>query len=457
MSTATTTPSWESWGRAWEVNASTCISTLLILVFCPALVFYFYISCTHFDGALSAPLFAFWEGSLTLTGLFRLLPAPSWTAAGLYAAWLALQLSLYYLPDTLHSLFPRYHGGPCLGADTPAGKRLPYQINGLQAWILSHLAFFLGAYVFHLFSPTIIFDYWGTMLWMANILGTSIALFVYIKAYLFPTVPEDRKFSGNRLYDYYMGIELNPRIGRFDFKLFFNGRPGIVAWTLINFSFMAKQYQLYGHVTNAMLIVNLLQALYVVDFFWNERWYLKTVDIHHDHFGWMLAWGDAVWLPYMYTLQAFYLVYNPVVLSTGYASCVLLLGLTGYGLFRWVNNQKDTFRRADGETLIWGKKPSFIPCTYRVAGGTIRESKLLTSGFWGIARHFNYTADLMGAYAYCLACGFNHLLPYFYAIFLTILLIHRCHRDEHRCHYKYGAAWEKYCREVRYRLIPGIY
>lgn len=58
-----------------------------------------------------------------------------------------------------------------------------------------------------------------------------------------------------------MGIEFNPRIGKwFDFKLFFNGRPGIVAWTLINLSYMAKQQELYGHVTNSMMLVNVLQV-----------------------------------------------------------------------------------------------------------------------------------------------------------------------------------------------------
>lgn len=58
-----------------------------------------------------------------------------------------------------------------------------------------------------------------------------------------------------------MGIEFNPRIGKwFDFKLFFNGRPGIVAWTLINLSYMAKQQELYGHVTNSMILVNVLQV-----------------------------------------------------------------------------------------------------------------------------------------------------------------------------------------------------
>lgn len=58
-----------------------------------------------------------------------------------------------------------------------------------------------------------------------------------------------------------MGIEFNPRLGKwFDFKLFFNGRPGIVGWTLINLSYAAKQQELYGQVTNSMLLLNVLQV-----------------------------------------------------------------------------------------------------------------------------------------------------------------------------------------------------
>ena len=69
------------------------------------------------------------------------------------------------------------------------------------------------------------------------------------------------KFTGNFFYNYMMGIEFNPRIGQwFDFKLFFNGRPGIVAWTLINLSFAAKQRELHGHVTNSMILDNVLQV-----------------------------------------------------------------------------------------------------------------------------------------------------------------------------------------------------
>ena len=134
--------------------------------------------------------------------------------------------------------------------------------------------------------------------------GYVIAAFAYVKAHFWPTHPQDRKFTGSILYDFVMGIELNPRFGKmFDFKLFLNGRPGLVAWTVINMSYAWKQHELHGHVTNSMLLVNFLHLLYVVDYFWNEAWYLHTIDICHDHFGWYYGFGDMAWLPWMYTLQ----------------------------------------------------------------------------------------------------------------------------------------------------------
>lgn len=41
-----------------------------------------------------------------------------------------------------------------------------------------------------------------------------------------------------------------------------------------NLSFMAYQKQLHGYITNSMVIVNILHAFYVVDFFVNEDWYI---------------------------------------------------------------------------------------------------------------------------------------------------------------------------------------
>lgn len=435
----------KTWGRASSVSWPTFIGCLLILTGSPLLVIYFLLSAFYND----ASLWGIWNQNIPFVG-------PSIASLSLFLGWVAFQVGLYLVPDYLHRFIPGYQGGIIDGAVTPAGNKLPYSINGLQAWLISNSLFVLGAFYFNWFSPTILFDYWVELLWTVNIVGFLLAAFVYVKAYRFPSFPEDRKFSGSALYDFYMGIELNPRIGPIDLKLFFNGRPGIVAWTLINFSFACQQYAWYGHVTNSMILVNFFQLLYVLYFFWKEAWYLKTIDIHHDHFGWMLSWGDLVWLPYMYTLQALFLVFNPIELSTPYFYFVLSLGLAGFYIFATSNNQKDQFRK-DPEATIWGKKPECLTCQYRTLDGKTRDSKLLLSGWWGIGRHMNYTGDLLLSLAYSLACGTLSVFPYFYFIFLSILLIHRTLRDEKRMKAKYGSTWDEYTQTVPYRMIPYIW
>ncbi|XP_075044546.1 7-dehydrocholesterol reductase [Mixophyes fleayi] len=447
------------WGRAWEVDWFSLGGVIFLLMFAPLIVYYFVMSCDQYQCALTAPILDLYSGKTQLSDIWSKTPLITWRAANIYAVWVSFQVFLYMLvPDICHKFLPGYAGGVQEGARTPAGIINKYQVNGLQAWIITQILWFANAYYFHWFSPTIIIDNWIPLLWCTNILGYAVSTFAMIKAYLFPTNAKDCKFTGNIIYDYMMGIEFNPRIGKwFDFKLFFNGRPGIVAWTLINLSYAAKQKELYGQVTNSMILVNVLQAIYVVDFFWNEAWYLKTIDICHDHFGWYLGWGDCVWLPFLYTLQGLYLVYNPVHLSTTAAVGILVLGLIGYYIFRMTNHQKDLFRRTNGNCEIWGKKPKYIECSYTSVDGKRHSSKLMISGFWGVARHFNYTGDLMGSLSYCLACGFQHLLPYFYIIYMTMLLVHRCIRDEHRCSSKYGKDWKYYMDAVPYRLLPGVF
>lgn len=206
-----------------------------------------------------------------------------------------------------------------------------------------------------------------------------------------------------------------------------------------------------------MLLVLLFHTIYVVDFFVNESWYTRTIDIAHDHFGFMLTWGDAVFLPSAYTLQAQYLARNPVYLTRLQALAILVLGLTGYAIFRSANHQKDLVRSTDGKCSIWGKPAKFLRNKYYTSDGKQHESLLLTSGWWGTARHVNYAADLLQSWAMCATCGFTHLLPWTYFFFMAVLLWHRARRDHRRCRAKYGPGWDKYCQLVRWRIIPGVY
>jgi len=434
------------WGRAYGTDVGATVGAALVFFLSPLLPLYFYIACTKYECALSSPALEILHGRSIFEFYWSESPRPTWEAVKIFVVWELFQLVLYlFVP------------GPVgMGQETPAGHKLKYNVNGLRAWAVTHIVF-LGCVIFGIFPGTIVYDNWGPLLIVANVFGYSLAIFVYIKAIVAPTHARDVKFSGNFIYDFFLGTEFNPRIGNFDFKLFFNGRPGIIGWNVINLSFCFAQWQKHGSVTNSMILVIVLHLIYILDFFWNEDWYLRTIDIAHDHFGWYLAWGDTVWLPWMYTLQGFYLVYHPTKLSTIEFVGVLALGLAGYYIFRAVNNQKNDFRQDPHNYKIWGKKATFIEAPYKTADGATKKSYLLTSGFWGWARHFNYLGDLAISYAFCAACGYKHLYPFFYIIYMMALLLHRVERDHGRCQDKYGPVWTKYTKQVPYKVIPYLY
>jgi len=149
---------------------------------------------------------------------------------------------------------------------------------------------------------------------------------------------------------------------------------------LSDLSSAAWQYEKLGYITNSMVIVNILHAIYVVDFFINEDWYLRTIDICHDHFGFYLGWGSIVWLPTMYTIQAQWLVHNPVSLPPLVAAGILATGLGGYFIFRSVNHQKDIVRQTTGKCLIWGRPAGVLKCIYETTDGKQHQSLLLYTG-----------------------------------------------------------------------------
>ena len=402
--------------------------SLLIALGMPALtllVYYLWLCVQEHRGELFVP---------TADNFLAKIPAPTFEAATIFFGWLLFQAILQIaVPGKMQD-------GPPL----PDGTRLSYRMNGWVSFCLTLGIFFLAIRLDWL-KPTVVYDHFGPLLTTVNLFayGSSLALYFFGKVGHGLERP-----TGNFFYDYFMGVNINPRIGSFDLKFFCESRPGLIGWVLINYSLAAQQYELHGIITTPMCLVFAFQFLYVADYFWHEEAILSTWDIKNEKFGWMLVWGDLVWVPFTYTLQAYYLIRYPHDLPLWGTAGIVILNLLGYGIFRGANWQKHQFRK-DPDAPVWGKKPETIH--------TQRGSLLLISGWWGIARHINYLGDLMMALAWCLPCLFEHTLPYFYFIYFLILLWHRERRDHAYCLAKYGADWENYCRLVRWRIVPYVY
>lgn len=136
------------------------------------------------------------------------------------------------------------------------------------------------------------------------------------------------------VYDFFIGRELNPRVGPLDLKFFCELRPGLIGWVIMNLGMMSKQREILGYVSAPMIMVNVFQGLYVWDGLFFERAILTTMDITTEGFGYMLVFGDLCWVPLTYSLQAHYLVTNDPGLPLWAVGAISCLCLAGYTIFR---------------------------------------------------------------------------------------------------------------------------
>ncbi|HEX2571344.1 MAG TPA: hypothetical protein VH877_17430 [Polyangia bacterium] len=405
------------------------LGALAMLVGLPSLVYYAWLCVDQNQGALIAPR------SLTELGQWMArIPGPTTTSILIYLAWFGFQVLLQLLVP----------GRWVEGTQLADGTRLRYKMNGWLSFWITWLC--LGGLVLSgWLKPTLIHDHFGSLVTTVNLFVFILSVFLYFRG---RSSPRAERVTGDPLTDFCIGASLNPRSGDFDFKFFCESRPGLVGWVAVNLSLAAKQYELHGQVTVPMILVNVFHILYVADYFFHEEAILTTWDIKHENFGWMLCWGDLLWVPAMYSLQAYYLLHHAHDLPAPAVAGIVALNLAGYYVFRSSNLQKHRFR-TDPDRPIWGKKPEFLQ--------TARGTRLLVSGWWGVGRHINYLGDLMMGLAWCLPCGFSHPLPYFYITYFIVLLVDRERRDHRRCAEHYGADWDEYCRRVRWRILPGVY
>jgi len=461
------------------------IGGLFFSIFVPMCIWYFYGCVVLNQGSLHMPP---WDGAWWHK-LYYELPEgiairPTWKGASAYIFWVIFQAIMeMVLPGEIHE-----------GVKLKNGNRLKYPMNGLLSFFLSHVVVVVGCFL-GLLDPTFVWKQMGSLLSGAVISTALVCTWMYIDFGLLwkrhvndPEFEEDwGVFTVKEIFsDFWLGVARNPRClhrllpkcGGFDIKRFSNARAGLTIWIICNWSYMAAIY-FNCHITSDLnavceetgnwsrigrsaIFISIAHCYYIFDYNWNEPAYLTTTDIRHDLYGYMLSYGCCGFLAWYYPIafmghiagQDSPLVENNLNFGIG-----LFLYLVGMYLFRVTNIEKHNFRSyiAAGGDLstykIWGKPVEYIK--------TEEGSFLLCSGYWALARHFNYIGDMVMCVGWTVACsGPQHGFPWVplsYVAYFWIMDLHRLSRDEDRCERKYKKDWIAYKEKVPSFILPGIF
>ena len=298
----------------------------------------------------------------------------SWRALAVYLGWLAFQAALYLVVP----------GRVARGAPLRDGSTLAYPINGWRCLLLTAAA---AAAVHVWVAPlTWVLDNFLQLATAATLVSAALSAALYAASLRRGAALAAGGATGVRVYDFFMGRELNPRLAGIDLKYFCELRPGLFAWLLVDAACALRAAAAPGGLGAGLALVLAMQALYVADAVYCEEAILTTMDITMDGFGFMLAFGDLAWVPAMYSLQARFLAGGgagapppPPPISAAYAAACAAVAAAGFYIFRAANAQKDLFKRdprhaslrglatiatpaGTSTTLATGCSPSPCPC-----------------------------------------------------------------------------------------------
>lgn len=422
------------------------LGPFFLILLCPPFVMLMWYTNTALEGSLSALWNMILQDGLIQT-IYTIWQPYFW---GSTTAWIMIASFIVFELALMRLLPGKIANGPV----TPKGNIPVYKANGVLAFLTTMATFCLLSFGMNWFSATILYDNLGSILGALNLFSLLFCVFLYLKGRFWPS-STDASTTNNLLFDYYWGTELYPKILGWHIKKFITCRFGMMSWGLFLISYAAKQTEL-GFLANSMLISVALQFIYIAKFFVWETGYLRSLDIMHDRAGFYICWGCLVWVPCIYTSPSMYLVLHPIDLAPWLAISILSLGTLSIIINYLADKQRLITRETSGNCKIWGKKPITMLAHYKTAEGNARETILLASGWWGVARHFHYIPEIAGAFFWSVPALFTHFSPYFYVCFLTVLLVDRAFRDDRRCAQKYGQDWINYCKVVPYKIVPFI-
>ncbi len=328
------------------------------------------------------------------------------------------------------------------------GEPRQYRLNGLLVFVIAVLVWAFA------FEPMGISRDWFYRSSVYAVAGGTVFTTVFAVIAVF-SQPQGK--NKNPIAALWTGRarELSFFNNRFDVKMYFYAVGGTML-ALNALSGAAYHHGRFGDDANpGIYLYAAFFTFYILDYFIFERVQLYTYDLIHERLGFMLFWGGLVVYGWLFILPLWGMAAYP---DPGFSTAwtyVWLIGtgalfLLGWTISRGANMQKYTFKRWPDRKFLGIIEPKYIQ-----AG----DRKILHSGLWGIARHFNYLGE--GFLSLSIALSFGHFgVPWawIYMAFIVTLFTFRQRDDDRHCAEKYGAdKWAEYKAKVKYRIFPGVY
>jgi delta24(24(1))-sterol reductase len=226
--------------------------TLAMIIGFPCLMYYMWIGATYYDGHLPLPsagqsLMDFFKH---LVFLVREGAFPSLKAWTIYWTFFIFEALFYvFLPGVSMRGRPLNHLG---------GKQLMYHCSGVASFYTTIIVA-VGLHVSGLFKLYTVMDEFGPLMSVAIISSFLVSFIAYFSAQIRGA---QHRITGYPIYDFFMGAELNPRIGILDLKMFSEVRLPWYILLLITMGAVAKQYEVYGWVSGELGLLLLAHFLY---------------------------------------------------------------------------------------------------------------------------------------------------------------------------------------------------
>ena len=350
--------------------------------------------------------------------------------------------AVFLLLVVLHAVIPARHVD---GYAHPSASEIPnrYRLNGLAVFVAALVIWWLEL----TFAPL-------GWLWVAkwHVIAGGTVLSVVLTAWMVLRAPADDRGT---LTQWMEGRSRTVQFrGDIDGKMFLYIFGGV----LLGLNAVAGAAYHFGQHADALNVGLLLHSAmwvwFVADYFVFERVQLYTFDIIEERLGFKLIFGCIVVYPCVYPIALWATAHLPAPdidpswnpLWLGGAAAVFL---AGWVITRGANLQKYVFKRFPERSFLGFIRPATL---------TDGQRTILCSGFWGRARHMNYTGEILEALGMALAIGhFTNVWTWAYFVYLTLFFVVRERIDEGRCAGKYGDLWTQYRSKARYRLVPGVY